>query len=281
LAKELHFARAAQRLFVDPSAITRTLKALEDEVGVVLIERTRREVTLTTAGKHFLLRAHRILEDADRAIDEVRAIARGTQGQLTIACSGFTALSMIPDVIRSMRQSHPQIHLRLIHASSWDQPAALREGRCDLALTTMPIRDPDLEIATLLTEPLTVLVSHDHPLAGRDAVRFTDLGAESHILLPRAAEPSLHNTFRSAFTHSPPSTNVIEAPDVSTLLALTAANVGISYAPRSTSRLSYRGISVLTLEPVYEVSCSALYPRSASSTLIAPFLRAFRAVAQS
>lgn len=280
IAEELHFARAARRLFVDPSAITRTLQALEDELEVSLLVRSRREVKLTAAGRHFAERARRILRDADQAADEARAIANGKRGRLTIALAGYTAISPMPEVIQTLRRDHEEISLGLKYIPSQEQPAALRDGRCDLGLTTMPIRDPDMEIVALLVDRLVLLVADEHPLASRDTVPFTALTNQVHILLAQAEEPALHDAFRNAFTHSQPSSRIIEAPEISTLLALVAANEGISYAPGSMNRLRYQGICTRLLEPSYEVSFFALYPRKTMSPLVQPFLDAFHAVVQ-
>ncbi len=276
LAQELHFGRASRKLFVDPAAVTRTLQALEEQLRTPLLSRNRHSVTLTAAGRHFFQWAQHLLTQVEAAVDETREIAAQKEGRLTIGFSGFTGLGPAPEVLKRMRQLHPDLRLKLVHCATKEQLTSLREGWCDVALSAMPLREREVTAVPLMTESLMLLISTQHHLARQPRVAFKALVDETHLLAPRAAEPLLHQAFRRAFVHSKPSKKILEVADLSTLLTLVAANEGVSYAPQSVMRLGYQGICMRPLRPLYEVSCFAVFLKKTTSPWVQVFLDAFR-----
>src|SRR3546814_20674919 len=113
VAEELHFARAAERLHIEQSPLSRAIKELEDELGVVLFARTTRSTRLTRAGLLFLEHAQRVFVSLEQARDSVKAAANGFYGQLRFALSDGITPSRLPALLALCRKEEPQIGIRI------------------------------------------------------------------------------------------------------------------------------------------------------------------------
>src|SRR5579864_638354 len=113
LAEELHFGRAAERLGIAQPALSQQIRRLEQELGVVLLERTRRRVRLTQPGAVFLESARATLAEASQAIRAVQQAARGETGNLAVGFVTSALYGVFPDVVRVFRQRYPDVHRAL------------------------------------------------------------------------------------------------------------------------------------------------------------------------
>lgn len=178
LAEELHFGRTADRLGLTASRVSQSVRALERKLGGPrLFDRTSRVVTLTAAGTAL----RRELAPALHSLDEVvlRARERGAgpgvvRVGLLNAASGVTVLNR---AIRRFEGLHPGGTVRLAAAPFTDRLGPLRRGEVDLAVTRLPLRQPDIEVGPLLSEQdaRVLMVAVDHPLARRSEVTLEDL----------------------------------------------------------------------------------------------------------
>lgn len=188
VADEGSFTRAADRLHVVQSAVSASVRKLERELGVTLFDRTTHRVALSDAGRVLLPEARATLAaaaSAREAIEQVRGGLRGTvsmgtmQGQATRAV-GITA------ALADFRASHPGVEVRVRHGGgSADMADAVRDGRLDLAVVSLPDRRPHgLERRLLASEPIALAVAPDHPLARRRQVALAELRDEPFVDLP-------------------------------------------------------------------------------------------------
>src|ERR671916_752496 len=113
VAEELHFTRAAERMYIAQPALSEQIKRLEGELGVELLRRTTRRVELTAAGEEFLARARRILQEADEALAEATRAARGETGSIRVATGATAGLELVPEVLRTFRAERPQVRVDL------------------------------------------------------------------------------------------------------------------------------------------------------------------------
>lgn len=247
VATDLHFARAAAHLGISQPPLSQQIRLLEEELGVLLLERTSRRVALTAAGTLFLEAAQRTLAEADRAILIARRAARGELGELRI---GFNASApFIPQVaaaIHTFRQRYPDIQLALTEIAGPSQIGAMAEGLLDLGFlrsATFPSVPPGLTATLILRERLVVATRPDHPLAARSGLHLSDLGG--HSLVVYATERSggftegLFAMMRDAGAEPQIAQRVQE---VSTLLGLVAAGVGITIIAESLASLQSAGL---------------------------------------
>ncbi|SEK72483.1 transcriptional regulator, LysR family [Stigmatella aurantiaca] len=184
LAEELHFARAAKRLRIGQPALSMQLKALEEELETRLLERTRRHVALTEAGRLFLEQARQLLEHAERAAQIAKRAGRGELGRIGIGYSVNAAYSgILAKTLKAFRQRAPDVELLLHELHPHDQIEALLEGRIQAGFITAPSQrlPPELTAVRVGAWPLRVAVPSGHPLAQRDRVSPSTLREESFI----------------------------------------------------------------------------------------------------
>ncbi|MGW4271489.1 LysR family transcriptional regulator [Streptomyces seoulensis] len=189
VAEELHFTRAAERLYVSQPALSKQIRALERQLGVELFRRTPQGTALTEAGAALLPHARRVLADWDggaAAVAEARAAQRGT---LVVGMSTSPGRGGLLPAIRSrFTAAEPGASVRLRQAS-WDDPTAgLADGTADVAFVWLPVPGAgDYDWTVVAEEPRLVALADTHPLAARAEIDFADLAAEPFLALPRSA----------------------------------------------------------------------------------------------
>jgi DNA-binding transcriptional LysR family regulator len=191
VAEELHFTRAAERLYVSQPALSKQVRALERQLGVELFRRDPQGVTLTEAGTELLPHARRVLDawsEGSAALEAARAAARGT---LVVGMSTSPGRGGLLPAIRSrFTAAHPDTALRLRQVSWQDPTAGLADGDADVAFVWLPLPDAGRYAWTVVAEePRLVALSESHPLAARTEIDFTDLMAEPFLALPPSAGP--------------------------------------------------------------------------------------------
>src|SRR4051812_12451920 len=132
LAAELHFGRAARKLRVAQSAVSQTLRGLEEEMGVVLLSRTKRHVSLTPAGAQFLEYARASLSQLEQGTAAARHVARGDEGELRLSFTLMSALTLLPRAVAKFQKAYPRVRLVISPGGSVEQLEAIRQGRCDV-----------------------------------------------------------------------------------------------------------------------------------------------------
>jgi DNA-binding transcriptional LysR family regulator len=185
VAEGLHFGQAAERLYVAQPVLSRQIRKLEQELGAELLVRSSRHVELTEAGRQLLDEARPLLAAADAASRRVRRAAHG-QPPLTV---GFFIGDPISRVVRALHSAHPELTVEVVRIYWSDQPAALLDGRVDVAFVHLLIADDGLTLLRLYSSPRVALLPASHPLAGRDEIRLTDI-ADDPVILHRSASPA-------------------------------------------------------------------------------------------
>jgi DNA-binding transcriptional LysR family regulator len=189
VAEELHFTRAAERLFVSQPALSKQIRMLERQFGAPLFERGRREVRLTPVGTALLPHARRVLaawDDAREAAERAKARQRAT---LVVGMSTSPGRGGLLPAIRSrFTAAHPDATVLLRQVGWDDATAGLADGSSDVAFVWLPMPDPDRYRWTVVAdEPRLVAMPETHPLAGHEVVAFADLRDEPFLALPRSA----------------------------------------------------------------------------------------------
>ncbi len=166
VAEELHFRRAAARLHVSQPPLSTQIAALEAELGVLLLARTRRRVALTPAGAAFLREARAILAGVDAAATTARAIDSGQEGVLRVSFVGSALLSIVPGIVQRFRAARPLVQIALRERPTSAQLEAVRTGIADIGLVRPPVQaDPELVTELVLRERTVAALPAGHPLA--------------------------------------------------------------------------------------------------------------------
>jgi DNA-binding transcriptional LysR family regulator len=164
VAEELHFARAAERLHIEQSPLSRAIKELEEELGVTLFARTTRSTRLTLAGKLFLEHVRRVFAALQQARDSVKAAANGFHGQLRIALSDGITPSRLPALLALCRQEEPEVEIRLFEVPLSQQIKGLHDDLYDVGFARSDEVGDGLIAEPVWSDPLMVAVPARHHL---------------------------------------------------------------------------------------------------------------------
>ncbi|MBA6418133.1 LysR family transcriptional regulator [Pseudomonas sp. 5Ae-yellow] len=164
VAEELHFARAAERLHIEQSPLSRTIKELEEDLGEQLFVRTSRSTRLTRAGKLFWEHVPRIFTALEQARDSVKAAANGFHGQLRIALSDGITPSRLPTLLAQSRQEEPEVELRLFEVPLSQQLKGLQDDLYDVGFAQSDEVGDGITVKAVWRDPLMVAVPARHPL---------------------------------------------------------------------------------------------------------------------
>jgi DNA-binding transcriptional LysR family regulator len=249
VAEELHFSRAAERLSMTQPPLSRQIRLLEHHVGAQLLERNSRTVRLTAAGKAFLPEAMRILRMAEEAAFTARRAAKGEQGALAIGFTSASGYSLLPEVVRRLRERSPAISLNLKELVSTEQVEALNTGELDLGLMRPHAINGELESTLLATEALMLAIPE------RDADRWpleptlADLHGKPFVMYsPYEARP-FYQMLSERFAIAGVLPDVVEhIGQVHTMLALVRAGVGAALIAEGAARLKFDGIVMRRME---------------------------------
>ena len=267
IAEESSFTQAARRLHLSQSALSVSIRALERDLGVRLFERTSHEVTLSDAGWALLPEARQILGDVDAARNAVGDVGNGLRGVLRVGIMQALPLVDLAEILARYHQERPQVEIRPRAAAggSAELAGGIRGGELDVAFVFLPRETPGLTLTSLATDPIRLVCRPDHPLAARTSVKISDLGEEEFVDFPDGfgTRACVDREFaRAGVDHRV----TVEVPDLTTLVELARAGIGLATLPLSL--LPGRGrLAVVDLEPapVFEVALALSAGRPAKA----------------
>lgn len=245
VAEAEHFTRAAEALGMAQPPLSQQIRALEAELGVDLFHRLPRGVRLTDAGHSLLEDARRLLQEAERAVERTRRVARGERGRLRVGMINSAPFHpLIPGVIREFRRLNPQLALTLDEGPTPDLAAAVRDERMDIAFVRPLLGDTrGLTVETLLDEPMVVALPAAHPLAKRARVPLLALSIEPFVLFPRTVGAGLYDAIIRSCLEAGFSPRVVqETSQVTSIVNLVAAGLGVSIVPGSMQQVHTDGV---------------------------------------
>ena len=175
VAEELHFARAAEKLHIEQSPLSRAIKELEEELGVSLFARTTRSTRLTRAGKLFLEHVPRVLAALEQARDSVRAAASGFHGQLRIALSDGITPSRLPALLAQCRLDEPEVDIRLFEVPLWQQIKGLNDDLYDVGFAQSDEVGDGILAEPVWRDPLMVVVPARHPILSHKRIPLDEV----------------------------------------------------------------------------------------------------------
>jgi DNA-binding transcriptional LysR family regulator len=272
VAEELHFSRAAERLNMTQPPLSRQIRLLEHHVGAQLLERNSRTVRLTAAGKAFFPEAARILRIAEEAMFAARRAAKGEQGSLAIGFTSASGYSLLPEVVRRLRERSPGVSLTLKELVSTMQVEALNAGELDLGLMRPHPVSGDLDSQLIATEALMLAIPDSDADLWPLEPTLADLHGRPFVMYsPYEARP-FYQMLSERFARAGVVPDVVEhIGQVHTMLALVRAGIGAALIAEGAARLKFDGIVMrrVATEPVDTV-CT--YRRNHDNPVLQLFL---------
>jgi DNA-binding transcriptional LysR family regulator len=193
VAEYLNFRHAANALGVAQSSVSARVKALEEDLGILLFERHARGVRLTEAGRHFVERIAAGVDQLDHAVKTASMAAAGKYGRLRIGIHALIPGSFLAELIAQYREEHPGIDVELTEGTARDAVMQLRADRLDVAFVAGKPDLPDCHTRPIWTEPLVAVLPERHPLAGQSAVTWAELAGETFLVRYGGTGPQVHD----------------------------------------------------------------------------------------
>ncbi len=235
IAETLHFGHTAELIHLSQPALSLQIRALEEEVGVRLLERNRRKTALTAAGFAFRDDAAASLSQLDQAIRRARLAANGKLGLLRIGFISTVGSEIVPNIIRQFRDLNPEVEFSLRAITTADQVQMLETGSLDIGFFRLPIGGHSaLDVVTVHRERFVLVVPASHKLAKRKRVRLTELSGQNFVMYERTYAPGFHDLIFGMLRDARIVPNISQtAAEISTLISLVAAHMGLAILPAS------------------------------------------------
>jgi DNA-binding transcriptional LysR family regulator len=280
VAEELHFGRAAIRLHISQPPLSQQIRQLEEELGVKLFDRTKREVRLTEAGKRIVNEAYQVLSQVDHFVNVASKASEGAIGHLSIAGPGGVNEILI-DTLRVFANRYPGVHIELQFMNTGLQIEALREGRIHVGFLNLPVNDPNLILEPIRKQPLWIALPKGHPLEARERVRLADLADQRFILFARRSSPGLHDLITSMCRNAGFSLNVVhEVDNVVASLAMVTAGLGLAFCTPAMRELWPDVLFRPLHDDVPQLEYAVGYRKDEHSPVLDSFLRVVRETAR-
>jgi DNA-binding transcriptional LysR family regulator len=277
VADELSFTRAATRLRVAQSAVSAQIQDLETELGVLLLERTRRRVRLTAAGQAFNEAAERILRSVQEASRQARRIGQGEYGVLAVGFIGSQSHEWMPRVLKRFRAKYPEVEVTLTEMHPSQQLEALLARTVDVGLVG-PIDGkppPGLYLEAFSEESPVVGLPSDHRFARLPKVSLAQLKDESFVLTSEKNSPSYRSLISRMCERAGFVPRVVQEVDrARTGVQYVAAGFGISIFAEHISRLPTPGVRFVPLSSrVEKMRYGIAWRKGAVEEVVARFVQ--------
>lgn len=251
VAEELHYSRAAKQLNIAQPALSRSIKHLEGQIGVQLLERNNRKVSLTNAGKVFLEGCRTLIDSMEGTVVQTRKASIGEAGHLIVGYTDFAISGVIPGILRDFRKLYPNISMEPVHGFTRSQLASLESDKLDLGFVTGPIERPGYKTITVQQDSFEAVFYENHPLAQKDSVELAELAEEPFILGSLPEWEHYHDHLSRICRAAGFVPKVVQSAfNIDGILGLVACEMGITIQPACMRNYFRRG---LLIRPIHGI----------------------------
>jgi DNA-binding transcriptional LysR family regulator len=282
VANELHFGRAAARLYISQPSLSNQIRALERTLGTDLFVRTSRQVELTPAGRALLEEAPLALAALDRAAERARLAGEGIAGTVRLGYSPMAGYETLGAILAAAEHDSPNLTVIASESFSAQIPGRLLGGELDVGLALFPESMRGVRSELLRMEPLALLLGEGHPLATMDPIPVGRLESETLLLFPRELAPTYYDRVVEACERSgfQPQVRTFSDPPPQAMVARVRTTHEVGLPPASFAfhaAAAQLGVVARTLvEPTISVDWSVVWASRAQSGAISRLLESAR-----
>jgi len=270
LAQELHFSKAAEKLYIVQPALSRQIKDLEKELGFPLFDRDKRNVHLTTAGEYFKKEAELLFNNLEETRQKAKLIAAGLSGEIRIGYVGSAAYKVVPELVASINKKFPNAQVYLSEESSAQQVEQLQNGELDICFIRNTTTGKNIMQKVITRQTFSLVFPSSHWLANKKITSLEQLKNERFILPPKKNGEEYHSHILSIF-HDAGFKPIIlhESAHASTILKLVENNLGISLLPSFYRKIATEKVKFIELSDIPQRSIlSACWMKNCKNELI-------------
>ncbi len=230
VARERHFGRAAAACFVSQPSLSTAVRHLEDELGIMLFERTRGEIVVTDIGRQVLAQAERVLEEATRVKHVAAAGKDQLRGALKLGVIHTIAPYLLPELVVALRARARDMPLDIEENMTENLDRMLREGAVDVAILALPFEAPGVKVVPVYDEIFEIAVPLKHPWAKRKRVSAAEL-SEEHLLLLSVGHCFRDQVLEACARSTRPGESGKQGNSLETLRSMVASGLGVTVLP--------------------------------------------------
>ena len=244
-----NFTRAAEELHVAQPSITSAIHKLEEELGVILFDRSHKKITLTTEGVAFGARIEKILFDIRQVVEEMDDFNKLKKGSIKFAVPPMIGAYLFPNIFNLFKAAHPNLELLVYEEGSLAARNMLEKEELDLGIIILPEGAPMLNGIPIVQQEIVLCVAPDHPLSAAESVSFSQLQQESFVLLK---EEFFHRRLilDECTRHGFMPRVVLSSNQIETIKAMVASNAGISFLMKMVVRNHSNLVGIPLAEPL-------------------------------
>ncbi|MEN1762005.1 LysR family transcriptional regulator [Anoxynatronum sibiricum] len=233
VVKEESFTRASRRLMVSQPAISKTIRSMEEELGVILLNRTSRKIDLTDAGCAIYEKARNVLISMEQLTDNLDQVSQLKKGSIHIGIPPVVGAGFFPEVISRFKDRYPGIEIQLMEVGTKSIEHGVIDGTLDVGvICSLPAADDKFDRFLLMSDPILLVMHRDHPLGKEKRnVSFRELTKESFVIYRR--DFSLHDRILSQCEQAGFSPKIVcESSQRDFMTEMVATGLGIAFLPK-------------------------------------------------
>ena len=245
LAKELHFRRAAEKLFISQPGLSKQMQQLEQQLEVTLLERDRRNVRLTASGVYLKTQVENILGLLDQTVTHIKHLENGLEGELKIGFVGSAMQQVIPDLIKKCNTHYPNLRFVLDEMSNQAQVEAIQHYQIDLGFVRLNAVPSDVQLKPIFKEHFSLVLPKKHPITTRKFQGVHQLKEEPFILFSSDYSSNYYNNIMSIFADAGFTPKVShKSIHANTIFRLVENGLGVAIVPHSLTLGATKAIAI-------------------------------------
>ncbi|WP_420551400.1 LysR family transcriptional regulator [Tenacibaculum aiptasiae] len=274
VAEDLHFRKAAERLFISQPGLSRQIKQMEDDLGVELFVRHNRKVELTSAGLYLKNELTRNLKNLDNILDYAKLLQDGKQGKLEFGYVGSAMQDIIPNLLIQFKKEHPNVQFGLKEMDNQKQIESLLSHDIDVGFVRLDRVPRGLNIKPILKESFCLVLPKNHPINASNFKGLQELKDESFILFDPSYSPSYYEKIMQIFDESGftpiVSHNTIHAASI---YKLVENNFGLSIVPKSLQKGYNMNVKFIELHKIPQrTTLSVVWDKNNRNPIVASLI---------
>jgi DNA-binding transcriptional LysR family regulator len=284
VADTLNFTRAAEKLRLAQPSLTRQIQNLEEEIGVRLLNRSKKHVALTEEGSAFLIDARRVLALAEESIQSVQRLSRGETSQLNIAYLSNFNFDLLPKTLGAFRQEYPHIALNLFDMTPAEQFRALDARKIDLGFVGLrfPSAASDLQWECIARHKTVVVLPSRHPLTQKGRLTLEDLKTMFFVGMSEKSHPGFRNWLSATCQAAGFAPRILQDADLEPgLMRFVAEGLGVTLAREQIKNLPHPGVAFRPLHPPVRAEYWVAWNRDNTSKALHEYIRIVKDLAGS
>ncbi|MCI0746799.1 MAG: LysR substrate-binding domain-containing protein [Verrucomicrobia subdivision 3 bacterium] len=281
VADTLNFTKAAETLHLAQPSLTRQIQNLEEEIGVRLLNRSKKHVALTEEGRAFLIDARRMLVLVAESIQAVQRLSRGETGQLNIAYSSNFSFDLLPQTLGAFRQSHPHVALNLFDMTPAEQFRALEAHKIDLGFVGLRVSAANrhLQWACIARHKTVVVLPTKHPLARKSRIRLDDLKSMFFVGMSEKNHPGFREWLSQTCQPAGFTPRILQDADLEpALMTFVAEGLGVTLAREQIRNLPHSGVAFRPLTPPVHSDYWIAWNRDNETTALRQYIEVIKSL---